>query len=101
MLAHLLGRTRSNPALIDEEVFIVAVDLTPLDTLQLNKKYVKAFVSDIGGRTAHRLIMARSLEICAVVGTDDVSKKATNGETISVDGLTGEVVFDPTLDEVL
>ena len=91
IMAHLLGRTLPNPALIDEEVIIVAHDLTPSDTAQLNKKYVKAFVTDIGGRTAHSAIMARSLEIPAVVGTDDVTKKATNGETISVDGLTGEV----------
>lgn len=100
IMAHLLGRNLPNPALIDEEVVVVAHDLTPSDTAQLNKKYVKAFVTDIGGRTAHSAIMARSLEIPAVVGTDDITKKANNGDLISVDGLTGEVVVDPTDDEV-
>ncbi len=57
LLSHLLGVALPNPALINEEVVIVAHDLTPSDTAQLNKKYVKGFVTDIGGRTAHSAIM--------------------------------------------
>ncbi|WP_203633578.1 phosphoenolpyruvate--protein phosphotransferase [Lacticaseibacillus suibinensis] len=100
VLAHLLGRSLPNPALIDSEVIVVAHDLTPSDTAQLNKKFVKAFVTDIGGRTAHSAIMARSLEIPAVVGTDEVTKDVTNGQTLTVNGLTGEVTIDPSADQI-
>jgi phosphotransferase system enzyme I (PtsI) len=96
VMSHLLGVQLPNPALIDEEVIVVAHDLTPSDTAQLDKKYVKAFVTDIGGRTAHSAIMARSLEIPAVVGTQDVTTSVKNGQQIAVDGLTGQVVVDPT-----
>ncbi|WP_203624034.1 phosphoenolpyruvate--protein phosphotransferase [Lacticaseibacillus sp. 866-1] len=100
VLSHLLNRPLPNPALIDSEVVIVAHDLTPSDTAQLNKKYVKAFVTDIGGRTAHSAIMARSLEIPAVVGTDTVTTDVKNGQTITVNGLTGAVTIDPSADQI-
>ena len=100
LMSHLLGVNLPNPALINEEVVVVAHDLTPSDTAQLNKKYVKAFVTDIGGRTAHSAIMARSLEIPAVVGTDDITKSVKQGQRISVDGLTGEVVVEPSDEQV-
>lgn len=96
IMSHLRGVTLPNPALIDHEVIIVAHDLTPSDTAQLNKKYVKAFVTDIGGRTAHSAIMARSLEIPAVVGTNTITQDAKEGETISLDGIDGNVIVDPT-----
>ncbi|WP_461213001.1 phosphoenolpyruvate--protein phosphotransferase [Lacticaseibacillus sp. GG6-2] len=100
VLAHLLGRALPNPALIDSEVIVVAHDLTPSDTAQLNKKYVKAFVTDIGGRTAHSAIMARSLEIPAVVGAQSVTDDITEGQLVTVDGLTGEITIDPTPEQV-
>lgn len=100
VLSHLLNRPLPNPALIDSEVVIVAHDLTPSDTAQLNKKYVKAFVTDIGGRTAHSAIMARSLEIPAVVGTDSVTQDVKNGHMITVNGLTGDVTIDPSTDQI-
>ncbi|WP_225046967.1 phosphoenolpyruvate--protein phosphotransferase [Lacticaseibacillus kribbianus] len=100
ILAHLLGRPLPNPALIDSEVIVVAHDLTPSDTAQLNKKYVKAFVTDIGGRTAHSAIMARSLEIPAVVGTQEITTSVTEGQLLTVDGLTGDITIDPTEDQV-
>ncbi|MFD1412126.1 phosphoenolpyruvate--protein phosphotransferase [Lapidilactobacillus gannanensis] len=100
IMAHLLGVTLPNPALINEEVIIVAHDLTPSDTAQLNKKYVKAFVTDIGGRTAHSAIMARSLEIPAIVGTDTVTKDIKEGQKVIVDGNTGDIVVDPTTADV-
>lgn len=99
VLSHLLGVKLPNPALIDEEVIIVAHDLTPSDTAQLNKKYVKGFVTDVGGRTAHSAIMARSLEIPAVVGTDSVTTSVKDGQMIAVDGLTGQVVIDPSSEQ--
>ena len=61
VLAHLLGVNVSNPSLISEEVVIIAEDLTPSDTAQLNRKFVKGFTTDIGGRTSHSAIMARSM----------------------------------------
>lgn len=99
LLSHLLGVALPNPALINEEVVIVAHDLTPSDTAQLNKKYVKGFVTDIGGRTAHSAIMARSLEIPAVVGTDSVTTSIEAGQMIAVDGLTGDVVVEPSTEQ--
>ena len=63
-----------NPATIDEESIVIAHDLTPSDTAQLNKQFVKAFVTNIGGRTSHSAIMARTLEIAAVLGTNDITE---------------------------
>ena len=96
IMAHLLGVELPNPALINEEVIVVAHDLTPSDTAQLNKKFVKAFVTDIGGRTAHSAIMARSLEIPAVVGTGKVTEEVTAGQKVLVDGMTGDVIVEPS-----
>ena len=100
VMAHLLGVALPNPALIDHEVVIVAHDLTPSDTAQLNKKYVKGFVTDIGGRTAHSAIMARSLELPAVVGTDTITKDVKEGDTVIVDGLDGAAIVEPTDDDI-
>ena len=96
IMAHLLGKELPNPASIDHEVIVVAHDLTPSDTAQLNKKYVKGFITDIGGRTAHSAIMARSLELPAVVGTDSITKDVENGQSVVVDGLNGDAVIEPT-----
>ena len=74
VMAHLLGVTIPNPSMISEEVIIIAEDLTPSDTAQLNRQYVKGFTTDIGGRTSHSAIMARSMEIPAVVGTKTVKR---------------------------
>ena len=96
VLAHLLGVKIPSPATIKDEVIIVAADLTPSDTAQLNRQYVKAFVTDIGGRTSHSAIMARSLEIPAIVGTKEVTSIAKDGDIIIVDGLSGEVFLNPS-----
>ena len=96
VLAHLLGVKIPSPATIKDEVIIVAADLTPSDTAQLNRQYVKAFVTDIGGRTSHSAIMARSLEIPAIVGTKEVTSIAKDGDIIIVDGLTGHVFLNPS-----
>lgn len=100
VMAHLLGVELPNPSLIDHEVVIVAHDLTPSDTAQLNKKYVKGFVTDIGGRTAHSAIMARSLELPAVVGTDSITKDAKDGDKLIVDGLNGAAILNPSDEDV-
>lgn len=100
VMAHLLQVSFPDPALIDEEVIIIAEDLTPSDTAQLNKQFVKGFTTDIGGRTSHSAIMARSLEIPAVVGTKSITSSAANEVMIIVDGIEGTVIIDPTEDEL-
>ncbi|GFH42877.1 phosphoenolpyruvate-protein phosphotransferase [Lactococcus hodotermopsidis] len=96
VLAHLLGKKLPSPATIDEEVIVVAHDLTPSDTAQLDKKFVKAFITNIGGRTSHSAIMARTLEIPAVLGTNNITTLVTDGQVLAVNGITGEVIIDPT-----
>ena len=96
VLAHLLGVQIPNPSTVTEEVIVVAEDLTPSDTAQLNRTYVKAFTTDIGGRTSHSAIMARSMEIPAVVGTKEATAAIQNGDIIIVDGLDGQVHINPT-----
>ena len=101
VLAHILGVELPNPSIIDESVVIIGNDLTPSDTAQLNKEFVQGFVTNIGGRTSHSAIMSRSLEIPAVVGTKSITEDVKQGDMIIVDGLTGEVIIDPTDDEVI
>lgn len=96
VLAHLLGVEIPNPGLINEAVVIIATDLTPSDTAQLNKEFVKGFTTDIGGRTSHSAIMARSMEIPAVVGTNSASQTIANGDMVIVDGINGEVYINPS-----
>ncbi|MFS0782498.1 phosphoenolpyruvate--protein phosphotransferase [Bacillus sp. 1P06AnD] len=96
VLAHLLGVQIPNPSMVTEEVIVVAEDLTPSDTAQLNRTYVLAFTTDIGGRTSHSAIMARSMEIPAVVGTKEATASIQNGDIIIVDGLSGQVHINPT-----
>ncbi|WP_259416974.1 phosphoenolpyruvate--protein phosphotransferase [Bacillus toyonensis] len=100
VLSHLLGVTIANTSMISEEVVIVAEDLTPSDTTQLNRKYVKGFTTDIGGCTSHSAIMACSMEIPAVVGTKMVTNDIENGVLVIVDGLDGKVIVNPTEDVV-
>ena len=100
VLAHLIGVKLPNPATIDEESIVIANDLTPSDTAQLNKKFVKAFVTNIGGRTSHSAIMARTLEIAAVLGTNDITSRVKDGDTVAVNGITGDVIINPTEEEI-
>ncbi|MEC1387395.1 phosphoenolpyruvate--protein phosphotransferase [Aerococcus viridans] len=95
LVAHLLGVKIPDLSTIDEEVVVVAYDLTPSDTAQLNRQFVKGFATDIGGRTSHSAIMSRSLEIAAVVGTGNVSKEINDGDIVIVDGLNGDVIVNP------
>src|SRR5690625_5929912 len=91
-MAHLLSVSFPDPSLIDEEVIVIAEDLTPSDTAQLNKDFVRGFVTNIGGRTSHSAIMARSLEITAIVGTHNITSLVKNDDTVIVDGLGGTVI---------
>jgi phosphotransferase system enzyme I (PtsI) len=96
VLSHLLGVQIPNPSMITDEVIVIAEDLTPSDTAQLNRQFVKGFATNIGGRTSHSAIMARSLEIPAVVGTKTATENINNGDMVIVDGLKGEVHINPS-----
>lgn len=100
VMAHLLGVEFATPASLTEEVILIAEDLTPSDTAQLDRRYVKGFVTDIGGRTSHSAIMARSLEIPAVVGTREITRLARTSSTMIVDGHKGIVILDPSEEEL-
>ncbi|MDJ0333101.1 phosphoenolpyruvate--protein phosphotransferase [Planococcus sp. S3-L1] len=95
VLAHLLGVTIQSPSMISDEVIIIAEDLTPSDTVQLDAKFVKGFITDIGGRTSHSAILARTLEIPAVVGAKTAMADIQNGTIIIVDGLDGKILIAP------
>ena len=100
ILAHLLGVKVNDPSTIDEQVVIIAEDLTPSDTAQLDRNFVKGFATNIGGRTSHSAIMARSLEIPAVVGTKTILEDVKDGDMIILDGLEGNVIVNPTAEQV-
>ncbi|HHX2631485.1 TPA: phosphoenolpyruvate--protein phosphotransferase [Staphylococcus aureus] len=101
VLSHILGVELPNPSMIDESVVIVGNDLTPSDTAQLNKEFVQGFATNIGGRTRHSAIMSRSLEIPAIVGTKSITQEVKQGDMIIVDGLNGDVIVNPTEDELI
>jgi phosphotransferase system enzyme I (PtsI) len=95
ILRNLLGEERKALDDIKERVVLVAHDLSPSDTATMHKKNVSAFVTDIGGKTSHTTIMAKSLEIPAVVGVQDATQKINQGDMLIVDGLLGVVIIDP------
>lgn len=95
VLRHILGIKVVDLAGLDEEVVLIAHDLTPSDTATMNKKMVLGFLTDIGGRTSHTAIMARTLEIAAVVGLTDITSKVKDGDFIVFNGDTGEVIVNP------
>lgn len=91
---NLLGLMIPDLSLINEDAVVVAYDLTPSDTAQLNT-YAKGFATAIGGRTSHSAIMARSLEVPAVVGCSGILEEAKHGDVIILDALEGEVILNP------
>ncbi|MCG0276382.1 MAG: phosphoenolpyruvate--protein phosphotransferase [Thermosediminibacteraceae bacterium] len=95
IIKNVLGIPIQSLADLDEDVIVIAKDLTPSDTAQMNKEKVKAFATDMGGRTSHTAIMARSLEIPAVVGLGSISKEVIEGDIVIVDGNKGVVFVNP------
>ncbi|MGE5284857.1 MAG: phosphoenolpyruvate--protein phosphotransferase [Actinomycetota bacterium] len=96
VLENLAGRPVDSVAAIREPVVIVAHDLSPADTAQILKSPVLGFATDVGSRTSHTAITARSLGIPAVVGVEGATEEYRSAETVIVDGEEGVVVFDPT-----
>ncbi|MDD5059893.1 MAG: phosphoenolpyruvate--protein phosphotransferase [Candidatus Omnitrophica bacterium] len=95
ILRNLLGKEKKGLGEIKEKAVIVAHDLSPSETVAMHTKNVAAFVTDIGGKTSHTAIMAKSLEIPAVVGLETVTSKVNPGDLIIVDGTSGVVIIDP------
>ena len=95
ILRNLVGKKHEGLSHIKEKVIIVAHDLTPSDTAQMKKDKILGFVTEIGGRTSHTSIVARSLEIPAVVGLDNVTQQIMPGDVIVLDGMTGVVIINP------
>ncbi|AFA49328.1 phosphoenolpyruvate--protein phosphotransferase [Acetobacterium woodii] len=100
VLNNILGIVQANLSDLDEDVIIIADDLTPSDTAQMDKKRVKGFATNIGSRTSHTAIMARSLEIPAVLGLGDITATVKTGDTMVVDGSTGQVCVNPDPDQL-
>lgn len=97
--ANILGVTIPDLGAITEDAIVVAHDLTPSDTAQLNE-YAKGFVTAIGGRTSHSAIMARSLEIPAVVGCANILEEANHGDILALDAVEGVVELNPSADVI-
>lgn len=95
VLRNLLGKHTDALAQLEQPSVLVARDLSPSETAQMHKAHVLAFVTDIGGRTSHTAIMAKSLEIPAVVGLEVATRQIQKGECVIVDGTRGEVIIDP------
>ncbi|ORM63199.1 phosphoenolpyruvate--protein phosphotransferase [Pantoea rodasii] len=100
LLQNILGLHIVDLGAIADESILVAKDLTPSETAQLNLKKVLGFITDIGGRTSHTSIMARSLEIPAIVGTGNVTTTVKNGDYLIIDGVNNKIYVNPS-DEVL
>ena len=96
LLKNVLGIEIVNLSDISEEVVLIANDLTPSETAQINLDKVLGFITDIGGRTSHTSIMARSLEIPAIVGTNDITQQVKNGDLIVLDALNNEIIINPS-----
>lgn len=95
VLRHILGIKVVDLSALSEEVILIAHDLTPSDTAKKKKKMVLGFLTNIGGRTSHTAIMARTLEIAAVVGLSDVTENVKDGDFIVFNGETGQVIVNP------
>ncbi|MBN2401579.1 MAG: phosphoenolpyruvate--protein phosphotransferase [Spirochaetes bacterium] len=101
LINNLLMTDTTDLSSLDTEAIIFAPDLTPSDTAVMNKKFVLAFVTDKGGRTSHTAIMARALEIPAIVGTFTGTSKVKNGDTVIVDAYHGKVIIKPSKEEII
>ena len=100
LIKNILGMHIVDLGDITEESILVAYDLTPSETAQLNLEKVLGFITDIGGRTSHTSIMARSLELPAIVGTNDVTVRVNTGDYLILDAVNNRVYVNPTQAEI-
>ncbi len=96
VLKNLLARKHVDLSNLKDKVVLISHDLSPSDTAQMNKDKVIGFATEMGGRTSHTAIMARTLEIPAVVGVGDITQKVITGNTIIIDGVKGTVIVNPS-----
>lgn len=100
LLRNILGMPIIDLGDIQEESILIATDLTPSETAQLNLDKVLGFITDLGGRTSHTSIMARSLELPAIVGTTDATQQVKNGDYLILDGVNNKIYQNPTPDVI-
>ena len=100
LLCNITGNEIPNLSTLNEPVVVVAKDLTPSDTGSLNKEFAKGFATEIGGRTSHSAIMARSLEIPAIVGVNEILSTLNSGDLVILDAINGEVITEPTEEQI-
>lgn len=100
LIKNILGMHIVDLGEINEEAILVAYDLTPSETAQLNLDKVLGFVTDIGGRTSHTSIMARSLELPAIVGTNNVTELVNTGDFLILDALNNVVYVNPSQEDI-
>ena len=96
IILNLLGITKENLSDINEEVIIVANDLSASEILNFNPKFVKGFLTNVGGKSSHLAILSRSLNIPAILGLKDISSKIKQGDILALDGTTGKVYINPS-----
>lgn len=100
LLKNILGMNIVDLGEINEEAILVAYDLTPSETAQLNLDKVLGFITDIGGRTSHTSIMARSLELPAIVGTNNITEQVNSGDFLILDAINNAVYVNPTQEQI-
>ncbi|WP_241574652.1 phosphoenolpyruvate-protein phosphotransferase PtsI [Rosenbergiella nectarea] len=100
LLQNILGLTIVDLSAIAEESILVAKDLTPSETAQLNLEKVLGFITDLGGRTSHTSIMARSLELPAIVGIGNITQSVKNGDFLILDAVNNQVLINPSEEEI-
>lgn len=100
LLRNILGLAIIDLSAIQDEVILVAADLTPSETAQLNLNKVLGFITDAGGRTSHTSIMARSLELPAIVGTGSITAQVKNGDYLILDAVNNQVLINPSNEQI-
>ena len=100
IMANLVNKPTFTLSHLEENIIIVAHDLAPSDTVSMQKDKVLGFATNVGGRTSHTAIIARSLEIPAVVGLRDITRRTKPGSTVILDGNTGRVIINPTARQI-
>lgn len=100
LIGNLQKKQKMNLSEVKENSIIFAADLTPSETALLNRQFVLAFVTDRGGKTSHTAIMARSMDIPAIVGMDDITSYVKTGDMVIIDAVHGEIIINPSNDEI-
>src|ERR1700722_14920171 len=100
ILRYLIGRQHEDLGRLTQDVVIICHDLLPSQTAALDKKHVRGFATDVGGRTSHTAIVARAMGIPAVVGLGNITSEVSGGDTVIIDGGRGVVIVNPDPDQL-